>query len=313
MDQAIRWFDRLQSDGTDGPSWAAFTEWLEADPAHRMAFDQVEDLHLAVDGAASDLAPLVQERLAPRPILFGQAARWGAAAALGLLAASLVLVWTVGRSPSTMASLDYATGVGETKSVALADGTVLTLAPQSHLGVHFAGTERRIEFITGEALFNVRHDPAHPFIVAAGDREIRDIGTIFDVRREGDAMAVQVAEGKVAVWSSGMMVELDQGKSIAYPGSGAPGVINPADPATIGAWSGGYLTYENAPLAQVVADLNRYFPHPIHLVETTSGRQLFSGVLKIDDEDKVLHRLTQILPLTVDHGSDGSITLRSGN
>jgi transmembrane sensor len=76
------------------------------------------------------------------------------------------------------------------------------------------------------------------------------------------------------------------------------------------AWQQGYLTYRNTPLSIVVGDLNRYFPKKIVLMDQDAGRREFSGALKVDDEDAVVSRLAELMPLVVEHGNDGVITLR---
>ncbi len=41
-EQALEWFVRLSDDDAPASVWVAFQDWLEADDAHRIAYDNVE-------------------------------------------------------------------------------------------------------------------------------------------------------------------------------------------------------------------------------------------------------------------------------
>jgi transmembrane sensor len=72
-------------------------------------------------------------------------------------------------------------------------------------------------------------------------------------------------------------------------------------------WRQGQLVYRMRPLAEVVADLNRYYSRPI-VLDPGARALKFSGVLALDDEDAVVSRLCELLPLQAS-GQNGSILL----
>lgn len=96
---------------------------------------------------------------------------------------------------------------GEPLAVTLADGSKVTIHGGSTLLVPeiFTGQEREIFLQNGEAFFDIKSDPAKPFIVHTGNMDVRVLGTSFSIRdynEEADG-AVTVRTGKVAVNPSG--------------------------------------------------------------------------------------------------------------
>ena len=301
LDEAVGWHVRLSE--ADEKTWTEFTAWLEADPAHRIAFDRVEDLDSELENevfheVAEDDVP---EFVSPAR----QFAPWLTAAGIGT---SLVLAFLFfNRAP---APVEYATRTGESRTVVLADGTQINLNTATILRVDGL---RHITLEKGEALFHVARDTVHPFVVTSGDRNIRDIGTVFDVLRSAGAVTVVVAEGRVGVSPRDKHereVALQQGDRLVHSEVTGATAIERVDPDQALAWRRGYLVYRNAPLSAVASDLNRYFAAPIAL-DPGVATQRFTGVLRIDNQDAILNRISQFLPVTVDRGKDGRIILRA--
>ncbi len=87
------------------------------------------------------------------------------------------------------------------------------------------------------------------------------------------------------------------------------GSIRSRAPENAFSWQKLRLIYDDAPLEQVVADLNRYFPRPVQL-EGDAKTLRFSGVLVVADEDAVLRRLEELLPVTVNSSADRIVLRR---
>lgn len=321
LNVAAVWHARLHENAADETTWTEFTAWLEEADTNRLAFDLVEDLYADLDEAGTPI-PLQTEAHAG----ITRFASWRAvrthsvrasAAAVALLAATLLVAIGVDRLRVTP-HLSYATGIGETKTVSLSDGSVVEMNTASTIAVTLSRSERRVDLNHGEAIFRVAKDPTRPFLVTVGDRDIRDIGTVFDVLRHAGRIVVMVAEGKVAIspheaqikQQQDTAVQLSPGDQfIVQEGSTQP-VVSQIDPEAALSWRQGYLTYKDAPLSLVVSDLNRYFPHHIAVKDKNTGLRRFSGVLRVDNENAVLNRLTELLPLTIEPADDGSVILR---
>jgi len=81
----------------------------------------------------------------------------------------------------------------------LNDGSVVNLEPETALRVDLGKVQRYVVLTRGRALFHVAKDPSRPFIVHAGDTNVRAVGTIFGVEQKNQNIIVTVSEGKVGV------------------------------------------------------------------------------------------------------------------
>lgn len=321
LNAAAVWYSRLRSDAESDSAWTDFAAWLVADDANRIAFDQVEVLYADLDALAPDLdligrskpavlsnvVRLPPPRPRPSPVRLGLGG-------LVALAASLAVFIGIRLIHVDGTAVRYVTQTGETRTVVLADGTRIEMNTGSTLSVAFSARERRITLEKGEALFQVARDPTRPFLVAVAGRDVRDTGTVFNILHDRDRTVVTVESGSVSISPAGAplsdrSVQLAAGDQLAVQ-EGAGEIVDHVDPAQATSWRDGYLTYKGAPLSVVVADLNRYFSGHIVLTDKDAGARRFSGVLKVDDEDAVLNRLAQLLPLVIDHHSDGGVGLR---
>jgi transmembrane sensor len=286
--QAIDWHLQL-ADG-DTEVWHRFVEWLEADAAHAEAYDRV-----ASDDRLLDDRDTRQARLSivPPPPQNGRrgkgAAFWGA----GIAA---VLAGTIGLAtylrPVADAPYLVEAAAGSSRQVILADGTRITVHANGRLRLdranpRFAVIER------GEALFQVRHDPAHPFQVEAAGRMIEDLGTVFDVAAQGSDLRVAVAEGSVSFHSGANHILLKPGMVI-NAAAGDQIEIGHVDPDTVGAWQLGHVDFDDVTLSEVVRQIRLSNGVGI-AVSPELGNQRFSGVVRTDRRgDEIVRSLAQL-------------------
>ncbi len=88
------------------------------------------------------------------------------------------------------------------RSVALEDGTKITLQPHSKIKVkNFFGAEKREVYLEGEAFFEVAHDKEHPFFVYTGEITTKVLGTSFTINAKDlkKSIEVSVKTGRVSV------------------------------------------------------------------------------------------------------------------
>lgn len=227
-------------------------------------------------GGASRIATDVRS-MSPRR----SRALWGgtvAAVAAAVAAAFAVQSWHDGRGGVTSAPRVVATAVGVRDSVTLSDGTRVVLAPGSKLTVAagYGSTTRSVQ-LEGAAFFDVKHDVARPFTVRAADAEIRDVGTSFVVKTDGvGGVSVSVTEGIVALRkssmeSSGKAYELRAGdRGVVSLGTVAVtrGKVNDDDLA----WTRGQLLFRDASLAEVQADLKRWYGVTLQVADSALMR-----------------------------------------
>lgn len=305
---AADWFARLQGDAAL-EDWAAFQAWLEADPAHAAAYETVEAVWLDLeDLPANDIdaeeTPL-PAKVTPlrRP---AAASRRGLLIGLGVAAAAAVVALAVTPQLIQPTFTDYSTRRGETREVALADGSRLTLGGATTLRVRLGAKQRDVTLVDGEASFDVAHLENRPFVVAVGAREVRVLGTEFNILSHADQLAVSVRRGLVAV-SGGQegTVRLARGQQLAKA-RGAAAKVTEVAPDSAFAWKSGKLVYDRTPLTRVVADLNRYVATPVR-VDPSAVSVTVSGVLLVDEEAAMIRRLELFAPIVAETTPNGVI------
>lgn len=187
----------------------------------------------------------------------------------------------------------YVTQVGQRDSVQLPDGSTVVLAPGSRLTVAsgFNGSNREVT-LEGAAFFEVMHEGRHPFVVHSRGAEIRDIGTAFSVNTDANGrVAVAVMHGIVALRDttagSAAPVELragDRGVLQAGTVAVARGTVTDEDMA----WTRGQLAYRDAPLAEVQADLRRWYGIELHVSDTVLARRTLTASFRGDSAAQVV-------------------------
>jgi transmembrane sensor len=150
------------------------------------------------------------------------------------------------------------TAAGQTMTLNLADGTVITLNENSKLNYprQFSGHERNVH-LQGEALFKVKHDASHPFIVETASMRTRVLGTVFDVRAyKPSTTSVSLVEGSVVVSRKGgnKALRIRPGEEAVADANGSLSVQKVNTEETT-AWSSGMIYYDNERLEEVMNDL----------------------------------------------------------
>ncbi len=158
----------------------------------------------------------------------------------------------------------YRTQIGAIQAVPMSDGSLVTLNTDSKIRIEVNEKERRIELDHGEAFFEVAKDSARPFIVSVGSERVIAVGTKFSVRRDAGGLRVAVTEGKVRIEGSGtngfgMPAEITAGGVARSGGEGVLIQERPVEEVEQSlSWRSGYLMFRGTPLAEAVAEFNRY-------------------------------------------------------
>jgi len=161
-EQAVEWFIRLRADNVSNEDRKSFNQWLEQATDHRRAFDEV----CAMWGDTQLLNSL---RLNAK--LYGIAPKRSKKRYINTriplaLAACLALVVSFGGQMRVLLKADYSSAIGERKTVLLEDGTTVMLNTDSAIAVNMKDDKRSVELFKGEVFFDVKPDPAHPFVMS---------------------------------------------------------------------------------------------------------------------------------------------------
>ena len=304
-DEAAAWFVRLRDEAAGDDDRAAFEAWRAADPAHAQAYREMEGLWSGLDrierhrrvrsGSRRARTRTDGPNVPGRRRVLRRLAAASIAVAAGLGAYSLT-------PPGFLA--DHRTGPGEQGKIELADGSIAYLNTASALSVDFTADRRRIELHDGEAYFEVARDSARPFVVETDFGRIEALGTAFSVRSTGGTAAVIVTESKVAVsGATGDKAILSAGQSIGISDAGLGGMAQVNANRAL-AWRRGRLIFDNRPLGEVLAELERYRAGRIVILDGAVAALPVTGSFAIADTDSTLETIERILPVRLRRLSD---------
>lgn len=314
--EALAWLSVLNNRPT-AHDLQRFDAWLNGDPAHAQAYTQAQHLWDLCMGPAAKLAS--EDTSAMNRLLAAmdtpprrRRRPWLAAVAM---AACLVLMVSLGVGWHPFERIqdlgaDYVTPYGQRLNLTLADGTEVSLDANTAIAVNLDGGERRVQLRRGTAFFHVSRN-GEPFVVEAGGGETRVLGTQFQVRLQPAGAQVTVLEGRVAVAAddSARQQVLTANQQSGY----AHGEIEPlvtVDSQAALAWRDGWLNYYQVPLAQVVADLERYYPGRILLFSEQLAARRVSGSFPDSQPLAVLESLQKVMGFERHTLPGGMIVLR---
>ncbi|WP_420470620.1 FecR family protein [Brevundimonas sp. FT23042] len=303
--QAAAWVVRLRADDVTVADWDAAAVWLDADPAHRRAFDEAEGLWGATDKLSSVQSTPVVDLAAHRARRTGPGRRWliAAPAMAAAVAAAVLLAPLLRSSPEVV----YRTAPGETRTVALEDGSKLQINGGSSLSVRMERGRRLVRMDQAEAVFDVAHDAGRPFLIDVGESQVRVVGTAFNIRRSGGETEVSVLRGVVEVSdldAPSRRVRLTVGQAVRRADADNRMAVTSVDTRNAAAWTEGRRAYDDRPLSEIAADLSRAFAVPVTVAPDAANLR-FSGVLLLDDESAVIERLERFLPIRATRGPQG--------
>ena len=328
--QASQWLAKLDAEQPSQRDLARFKQWVNADPAHRIAFEELVDFW--------DEMNILTQAVLPRELLHPDEATAQTASAktaeqtpasasgrrffpstratfaTGFVAiAGIVLAFMLQLGSVTV----YSTGVGEQRTIQLADNSTVQLNTNSRLEVDYSDSVRRLNLTQGEAHFDVAHNPNRPFEVYAGSRLVRAIGTAFTVHVRKIDVEVIVTQGTVEI-DRPPQPELSANITLA-DNSQQPG--NPMAPApTVKAsagtmltfdknllndvqvmvasqleqdlsWRHGMLIFKGEPLQSVVDEISRYTDLKIIIPERHAREMKVGGLFKVGDTESLFEAL----------------------
>ena len=310
--EAASWFARLSQRRVSTDDIKAFSAWRR-DPDNARAYERVESVWSATNTLAGDpdISALTAEALGKAPprvrarVMVSRL--WKPLGSVALAAVAVIAagtLWTVNRP------LDYATAVGEQRTVRLDDGSRVTLDTGTRIQIRLRDDRRSVALLSGQAFFDVAGDPARPFVVTAGDTHVTAIGTRFDVRRMDDGARVTLVEGRVSVR------ETDQGDSgwSLNPGqqvvtAAARPAVATVDIAQETSWTTGRLIFKATPIRTAVAEINRYSDEKIELQASHIADIPVSGVFDTGDTDGFIAALQDLYSMKAERRPDGTVIL----
>jgi transmembrane sensor len=296
----------------DAGSWTpedaeAFDAWLRESPGHRVAYYRLNGAWqeagrlkaLMTGSEPRELAGSAQNFRTPneRNARFVSRRSWFALAASVVLGATLFFFQN-----HLLPRDDYSTVVGGLQAVPMRDGSKVTLNTDSEIRVAVTEKERRVELEHGEAFFEVARDPNRPFVVSVAGQRIVAVGTAFSVRRQGNDIQVIVTEGKVRIEVPGkdaaLMEPLSAGSVVRTASNEVLVQKKPiAEIEQSLSWRKGLLTFRDTPLADAVAELNRYNTRQIVIEDPAIAALEVGGIFRATNLDPFVNLLEEAFPI----------------
>lgn len=323
---AAAWFAEFRAREATASTRIRFDEWLRQSPEHIQAYLEVAagwselptadpDHRIDIQGLVARARNSEEEKIIP----LGQVGRSGERSvrrkgwAPALAASLVVLAILIGTGTWTWLyrSGTYTTGIGEQRTLTLADGSTVIMNALTSVRVRFSKTAREVDLLRGQAFFHDTDDPKRPFIVRSDGASVRALGTQFDIYRRSEGTVVTVVEGRVAVADTPPQPSSSNLSSDVPKGAGGPreGFLVPvlvsagqqvvittrdvekptrADINVATAWVERRLMFDNTPLAEVAAQFNRYSSRRLVITDPTLRSVGVSGVYSSADPESLI-------------------------
>lgn len=267
-----------------------FREWLDHDPENCRIYTAAERLMgdarraMQSDPALANIN--VKRQSAAKPMM------------AMLVVAALATGTFLALDGPVRLKADVIAGTDEMPVLMLEDGSEVQLNASSAIAVDFTETRRTIRLLRGQAFFQVAHAPERPFTVLAGTASVTALGTAFDVRYGDGDTEVTVTENSVQVEideNPTSLLRVEQGQQATYDHRKKETAVASVDGLVALAWKRGQIAVDNAPLSDVVEEMNRHFRGRIVIAGLGLANRRVSGTINVADTDAALDFVTNVL------------------
>jgi transmembrane sensor len=284
--KATSFIVRLHSGAATVEDTEALSHWRNLSAEHERAFIEASALW-------RNLGPALQAETRTRAnVVSRRSFMIGGSLAAGFAGVAVALP-QLGYMPSIGSMLaDFSTGVGEQRNVNLPDGSTAFLDGGTALSLD---GERRFDLTAGAAVFTVKQASDMPFVVNAGAGYVEASGGSFSVTHNASGVTVECLSGPLAVHCLGN-AQLLPGEAITYGRSGLK-EKSAIDLETASAWREGLLVFNNRPLEDIVASLNRHRRGRIIITRESLRSLHVSGVFQLNRPQDIIAHLEETLHL----------------
>jgi transmembrane sensor len=310
-DAAAHWCMRLHAVDCTDAERRAFQQWHDADPLHAFEYEAMREIW-----AVADHLPRVEA--APSTRTSRPRSRWNrlAVAAAVLLLGMPVAAYTGWNLGWLADSYQQFEADASVRHIILSDGSRVELNLGSELVFANYKNERRVTLKKGEAFFDVSHDTRHPFVVRAGQGQVRVTGTRFNVWMYQDQVRVTLVEGSVWVASNqasaGDGGYLSPGMQASFKaGDYQPQIREVGANDSSLAWRNGKLVLNDLALTDALPLINRYLDHPVMLADNNTGALRIGGIYNLAEVKNLVPSLPKVLPVYLTRNKDGNPVLNS--
>ena len=301
---ASSWLERREREDWDDESRVALDRWLAESPSHMVAYLRIHDVWDRANRLTALVKP-VRTSVAPAPVK-------RSLPLVFRVAASFVLVGGVAAAVNAYVSAPryqtYMTTVGGREKLSLGDGSSIELNTDTVLRIAGDSNDRRVLLDKGEAYFDIRHNPAHPFVVVAGGHQVRDIGTKFVVRPDPGRLEVRLMQGSAELESLSNNKQSHTLKpgdvAVAQGGKTTLFKRTSIDLAGQLGWRRGLLEFHHTSLADAAEEFNRYSRERIVIADPAAAKKPINGALPVGDLDEFARMAKNFFGLRAERRGD---------
>ncbi|HEE4993109.1 FecR family protein [Agrobacterium tumefaciens] len=266
---------RQHSDPSNTVTRDLIRRWRARSPAHEAAWADAVDVH-GLSGVVvktrSRAAERAQPRISRRSFILGGGAAFASIGAGALFGPQLLL----------RMSADHVTSTAEIQDFPLADGTTISLGPDSAFAEQFTTTSRRVELLEGMAFFNVADDPTRPFQAVVSGMTVTALDAAFELSKDADLCSVAVQRGSADISTGAEQREmLSDGECLTFNPSSLKVERSQRLPSQIASWREGMLVVDKEPISAVVARIGRWKPGRVVIADAGLAAQRISGVYNL--------------------------------
>ena len=324
--EAAAWLAKLDGGRFSDTNRSEFRAWLSQDEGHARALGNLASMWRDMDILLNEYPETIRHEPPRRQFRFPASRLLPVAFAMAFLCGIGLYLWPQAQ-PKAPESTLHATEIGVLKSETLRDGSIAHLNTNSMIEAEYLESVRIVRLIRGEAMFEVVHDPNRPFIVYAGENQIKALGTKFVVRMDSENIVVMVTDGQVqlskrtpenesiksggisespevVLVSKGEGVEIDDNASTPYLKE-----IEHEDLDRRLSWLDGQLVFNNEKLEYVIAEVNRYVPNQIVIEDAELREVRVSGRFEIRNTEALLEAIEVSFQIRADRTDQQVIRL----
>ncbi len=346
--EACAWIAQIESESMTACDHIAFEEWLERSPAHKAELLRFAQFSKELNILTEMAEPLRQaaETKRRRSLVIKQPI-WRsftfAGSCIAFVFAIFIGTYLIqNNEPGYSGPVLYKTAVGSHRKIMLADGTLLELNTDSEVEVDYSKTRRKVRLLNGEAFFQVAHNKKRPFIVYAGERSVRAVGTAFVVSLLPKSFEVTVTEGKVEL-SNNLLEPVDASLELKSQAEPQPSLQQPASSQSIYmsagesviynpqtdtpldtkvvdsvsqreilrklSWQEGLLDFSETPLVEVIEDLSRYTTMKIEIQDPELRDLKFGGLFRTNELQALFDALEMTFDIDIEKVNDQHVRL----
>src|ERR1700733_15651623 len=362
VEEAAEWWVLLQGGEVSRKERENYVDWLRESSVHVAEMLRVAQVHgalekferwsqVSTDGsgdAPSTVVPLTTPtHTTGSPLPKYTPRQWRLAASVA--AVLLVIAGLTGLLLALRGQV-IETQRGERRQVALADGSVVQVDPQTRLNVQYEARTRRVVLERGRALFHVAKNPERPFLVRVRNTPVRAVGTAFAVEEADHTVVVTVAEGRVALFnepvtesqlpdtaspqktaasavkrvdeaprsdkppssgSAATEIILTANQQVTVAGVGTAEPVREADSARVLSWAEGRLIFENESVERAVSEFNRYNRIQLNVNDAALAQRPISGVFSASDPESFVAFIQSVAAVRVTRNATDDIRIEA--